>query len=307
MQFTWRAAMQAYTEKDWRNFVFFSANVQHLLGIHQLDIQQNLHRETINFSSQQAEMDPAKFQFDYNIFWLSPPERPQVILSFHFGYYRAVPALLVQRGYKLCIPVAKEVMLQQSQHYAAMLGDRWQKQVVFLDAEDPYLFFKLRQQMDLGYHIFCYLDGGVSAEKDFQAQKLSEIPFLNGSIKIKHGILHMAFLLQKNITVLIAKIAAENEPIVICTLSHWFKNWFPSARQFADYFSRIIYRDFEEVLLEYPEAWEAWLYLHKSMSPSSDEATWSATNRIISFRMKEKQLLFDKFTYLSYPFPVTIL
>ncbi|MBB1645593.1 hypothetical protein [Sphingobacterium sp. UME9] len=307
MQFTWRAAMQAYTEKDWRNFVFFSANVQHLLGIHQLDIQQNLHRAAINFSRRQAQTDATKFLFADNIFWLSPPERPQVILSFHFGYYRAVPAFLLQRGYKLCIPVAKEVILQQSQHYAALLGDRWQKQVVFLDAEDPYLFFKLRQQMDLGFHIFCYLDGGVSAAKDLQAQKLSEIPFLNGSIKIKHGILHMAFLLQKNITVLIAKIAAENEPIVICALSHWYSNWFPSARQFADYFSRIIYRDFEEVLLEYPEAWEAWLYLHKTMSPSSDVATWSANNRIISFSMQDKQLLLDKFNYLSYPLPVTIL
>jgi len=305
MQFTWRAVMQAYTEKDWRDFVFFSANVQHLLGIHQLDIQQNLHRAAINFSRRQAETDATKCQFEGKTYWISP-ERAQFILSFHFGYYRAVPAFLVQRGYKLCIPVAKEVMLQQSQHYAALLGDRWQKQVVFLDAEDPYLFFKLRQQMDLGFHIFCYLDGGVSAAKDFQAQKLSEIPFLNGSIKINHGILHMAFLLQKNITVLIAKIAAENEPIVICELSHWSKNWFPSGRQFTDYFSRIIYEDFEEVLLEYPEAWEPWLYLHRTMLPSSDEATWSVTNRIISFSMKEKQLLFDKFTYLSYPLPVTI-
>ncbi|MDF2849879.1 MULTISPECIES: hypothetical protein [Sphingobacterium] len=306
MQFTWRAAMQAYTEKDWRDFVFFSANVQHLLGIHQLDTQQNLHRAAINFSRRQAETDTTKFQFQDETNWILP-ERAQFILSFHFGYYRAVPAFLVHRGYKLCIPVAKDVILQQSQHYATLLGDRWQKQVVFLDAEDPYLFFKLRQQMDLGFHIFCYLDGGVSAAKDLQAQKLSEIPVLNGSIKIKHGILHMAFLLQKNITVLIAKIAAENEPIVICALSHWYKNWFPSARQFADYFSRIIYQDFEEVLLEYPEAWEAWLYLHKTMSPSSDVATWSENNRIISFSMQDKQLLLDKFTYLSYPLSVTIL
>lgn len=306
MQFNWRAAMQAYTEKDWRDFVFFSANVQHLLGIHQLDIQQNLHRATINFSRRQAETDTTKFQFQDETNWILP-ERAQFILSFHFGYYRAVPAFLLQRGYKLCIPMAKDVMLQQSQHYATLLGDRWQKQVVFLEAEDPYLFFKLRQQMDLGYHVFCYLDGGVSAAKDFQAQKLNEIPFLNGSIKIKHGILHMAFLLQKNITVLIAKIAAENEPIVICALSHWYKNWFPSAGQFADYFSRIIYQDFEGVLLEYPEAWEAWLYLHKTMSPKSDGATWPPTNRIISFNMKEKQLLLDKFTYLSYPLPVKML
>ncbi len=307
MQFIWKAAMQGYTEKDWRDFVFFSANVQHLLGIHQLDIQQNLHREVINFSRRQAQTDATKFLFADNIFWLSPPERPQVILSFHFGYYRAVPAFLVQRGYKLCIPVAKEVMIRQIKYYEGLLGEQWEEMVIFLEAEDPYLFFKLRRQMDLGYHIFCYLDGGVSAAKDLQAQKLSEIPFLNGSIKIKHGILHMAFLLQKNITVLIAKIAVESEPIVICTLSHWYPNWFPSARKFTDYFSRIIYQDFEEVLLEYPEAWEAWLYLHKTISPSSDVAAWSATNRIISFSMKDKQLLFDKFTYLSYPLPVKIL
>ncbi len=305
MQSTWKAAMNCYTEKDWRDFVLFSANVQHLLGIHQIDIQQNLHRAAINFSKRQAETDVTKFQFESKTYWISP-ERAQFILSFHFGYYRAVPAFLVQRGYKLCIPVAKEVMLQQSQHYAALLGDRWQKQVVFLDAEDPYLFFKLRQQMDLGYHVFCYLDGGVSTANDVQGQKLSEIPFLNGSIKIKHGILHMAFLLQKNITVLIAKIAAENEPIVIYELSHWYENWFPSGRQFTDYFSRIIYKDFEEVLLEYPEAWEAWFYLHRIMLPSSDVAIWPAkTSRIIFFNIKQKQLLLDKFTYLSYLLPGT--
>lgn len=307
MQFTWKAAMQAYSEKDWRDFVFFSANVQHLLGIHQLGIQQNLHREVINFSVRQAEMDPANFQFEDKTFWLSPPERPQVILSFHFGYYRAVPAFLVQRGYKLCIPVTKEVIIRQIKYYEDLLGEQWEEQVLFLEAEDPYLFFKLRRQLDLGYHIFCYLDGGVSAAKDSQTQKLSEIHFLNGSIKINHGILHMAFLLQKNITVLIAKIAAENEPIGICALSHWYPNWFPSARQFTDYFSRIIYDDFEEILLEYPEAWEAWLYLHRTMLPSSEESAWPTAGRMISFGNKGKQLLLDKFTYLSYLFPVTFL
>ncbi|WP_426790135.1 hypothetical protein [Sphingobacterium sp. WOUb80] len=305
MQFIWKAAMQGYTEKDWRDFVFFSANVQHLLGIHQLDIQQNLHRATINFSRRQAETDAIKFQFNDETYWLSP-ERAQFILSFHFGYYRAVPAFLVQRGYKLCIPVAKEVMSQQSQHYAALLGDRWQKQVVFLEAEDPYLFFKLRQQMDLGYHIFCYLDGGVSAAKEAQRSKLKKIPFLNGQISVQYGLLDMVHLLGKKLTVLIAEMPLENENITIRTLDHCDVNWYPNRNHFTEYYSRIIYEDFEEVLLEYPEAWEPWLYLHKTMSPSSDEATWSVTNRIISFSMKEKQLLFDKFTYLSYPLPVTI-
>ncbi|MDR0261965.1 MAG: hypothetical protein LBJ04_01935 [Sphingobacterium sp.] len=306
MQFIWKAAKQAYTEKDWRDFVFFSANVQHLLGIHQLGIQQNLHREVINFSVRQAEMDPAKFKFDDKSFRLSPPERPQVILSFHFGYYRAVPAFLVQRGYKLCIPVTKEVMIGQIKYDEELLGGQWEEQVLFLEAGDPYLFFKLRRQMDLGYHIFCYLDGGGYAVKDFPPQKLSEIPFLNGHIKINRGILHMAFLLQKNITVLIAKITEQNKPIGISTLSHWFANWFPSARQFTDYYSRIIYDDFEEAVLESPEAWEAWLYLHRIMLPSSDESAWPIASRVISFSIKGKQLLLDKFTYRSYVFPGTI-
>lgn len=306
MQFIWKAAMQGYAEKDWRDFVFFSANVQHLLGIHQLDIQQNLHRAAINFSRRQAETDVTKFQFKDETYWLSP-ERAQFILSFHFGYYRAVPAFLVQRGYKLCIPVAKEVMSQQSQHYAALLGDRWQKQVVFLEAEDPYLFFKLRQQMDLGYHIFCYLDGGVSAAKEAQRSKLKKIPFLNGQISVHYGLLDMVHLLGKKLTVLIAEMPLENENITIRTLDHCDVNWYPNRKHFTEYYSRIIYEDFEEILLEYPEAWEPWLYLHKTMSPSSDEATWSVANRIISFSMKEKQLLFDKLTYLSYRFPVTIL
>lgn len=305
MQFTWKAAMNGYTEKDWRDFVFFSANVQHLLGIHQLDIQQNLHRAAINFSRRQAETDATKFQFEDETFWLSP-ECAQFILSFHFGYYRAVPAFLVQRGYKLCIPVAKEVMSQQSQHYAALLGDRWQKQVVFLEAEDPYLFFKLRRQMDLGYHIFCYLDGGVSAAKGAQRRKLKKMPFLNGRISVQHGILDMAHLLGKKMTVLIAEMPIENEHITIRTLDHCDVNWYPNRKHFTEYNSRIIYEEFEEVLLEYPEAWEAWLYLHKTMSPSSDETKWPAANRIISFSNQEKQLLFDKFTYLSYLFPETI-
>lgn len=305
MQFTWKAAMQAYTEKYWRDFVFFSANVQHLLGIHQLDIQQRLYRAAINFSGRQAETDVTKFQFEDETFWLSP-ECAQFILSFHFGYYRAVPAFLVQRGYKLCIPVAKEVMSQQSQHYAALLGDRWQKQVVFLEAEDPYLFFKLRRQMDLGYHIFCYLDGGVSAAKGAQRRKLKKMPFLNGRISVQHGILDMAHLLGKKMTVLIAEMPIENEHITIRTLDHCDVNWYPNRKHFTEYNSRIIYEEFEEVLLEYPEAWEAWLYLHKTMSPSSDETKWPAANRIISFSNKEKQLLFDKFTYLSYLFPETI-
>ncbi|MDM1295292.1 hypothetical protein HX021_13470 [Sphingobacterium sp. N143] len=306
MQFNWKAAMLAYTEKDWREFVFFSANMQHLLGICNLDIQQNLHRAVINFSNRQAEVNVFGLQFDGKPSWLPPPEKPGFILTFHFGYYRAVPAFLLQLGYKLCIPVAEEIIDQQMQYYKDQLGDSWQQQVIFLKAEDPYLFFKLRRQMDRGYHVFCYLDGGLSAAKDAARYKLKEIQFLNGRIAVQHGILDMAHLLGKNLTILIAEIPLENNPVTIRTLDHCPVNWFPNRQYFTDYFIRVIYEDFEEVLLGHPEAWEAWLYLHKTMSPSSDESRWGIDQRIILFKNADQHLLLDKFTYLSYALPLHV-
>ncbi|RKO72535.1 hypothetical protein D7322_07010 [Sphingobacterium puteale] len=300
MQFTQTTDLPVYSEVTWRNFVFFSANVQHLLDVRALATQQKLYHHVCSFAALQAQADMDTFLFRDKTFWLAPPDRPAFILTFHFGHYRAVPIFLVRRGYRLCIPVSKDVRAQQEAYYSAHLGASFREQVLFLEAEDPHLFFKLRRHMDQGYHVLCYLDGGTGASVTADANKLTEIPFLNGSIRVRQGIVDMAWLLQKGIHTLIVEMPDEQNGLTICTLDYCDTKWYGDRKFFVNYYIKSIYQDFEDALLQHPEGWEAWLYLHKTMAPGSHESRWTTEQRMVLFKNQGQQLLLDKYTYLSY-------
>ncbi len=299
MDFTYKDAMQTYAEKDWMEFVFFAANVQHLLGINNFNTQQQLYLQACNYAIKQANTIGDKFRFEKKWMRLFPKEEPGFILTFHFGQYRGIPAFLLQQGYKLCIPVSKEVIAQQEQYYAEIMGEDWGSKLLFLEAEDPHLFFKIRHQMAQGFHVLCYLDGGVSAVAD-EERKLVKIPFLNGTISVQQGIIKMASLLKIKISVLIADPCSDNGVVVIRCLDFCDTSWYMYSKDFAEYYLRQIYLDFEDVLLLEPQAWEPWLYLHRNMRPDSEQGRWNGSSRLIPFKHNGSYLLLDKFTYLSY-------
>jgi len=300
MKFNCKDAMQTYAEKDWMEFVFFAANVQHLLGINSFNIQEQLYLQTCNYAVKQADVIGNKFRFQGHKMELLSMAEPGFILSFHFGQYRAIPAFLIQQGYKLCIPVSREVIAKQEQYYSELMGEGWGSKLLFLEAEDPHLFFKIRRQMGLGFHVLCYLDGAVSAVADEQ-RKLVKIPFLNGTISVQQGIIKMAYLLKTKISVLIADPHSDNGVVAIRCLDFCDTNWYMYHQDFAEYYLMQIYLNFEDVLLQDPQAWEPWLYLHRTMRPDSEQDQWNSRSRLILFKNNGRYLLFDKFAYLSYP------
>ncbi|OOG16341.1 hypothetical protein BWD42_21640 [Sphingobacterium sp. CZ-UAM] len=299
MELTYKDAMQTYAEKDWMEFVFFAATVQHLLGIKSFNTQEQLYLQVCNYAVKQANAIGDNFRFQGNRMGLLPIAEPGFILTFHFGQYRAIPAFLIERGYKLCIPVSREVIAQQEQYYLEIVGEDWGSKLLFLEAEDPHLFFKIRRQMGLGFHVLCYLDGGVSAVVDEQ-RKLLKIPFLNGTISVQQGIIKMASLLNAKISVLIADPSVDNGAVAIRCLDFCDTNWYMYSRDFAGYYLRQIYLDFEDVVLQDPQAWEPWLYLHRTMKPDSEKDKWTGKSRLIPFKHNGRHLLLDKYAYLSY-------
>lgn len=299
MQITWKDAMQTYAEKDWMEFVFFAANVQHLLGINNFNTQEQLYLQTCNYAIKQANIIGNNFRYQGHEGELLSIGESGFILSFHYGQYRTIPAFLIQQGYKLCIPVSREVIAQQAQYYVEIMGEDWGSKLLFLEAEDPHLFFKIRQQMAQGFHVLCYLDGGISAVAD-EERKLIKIPFLNGSISVQQGIIKMAYLLKTKINVLIADPCSSDGEVTIRSLDFCDTSWYRYSKDFAGYYLRQIYLDFEDVVLQYPHAWEPWLYLHRAMKPDSEKDKWTDTSRLIPFKHNGRFLLLDKFAYLSY-------
>lgn len=299
MKLNYKDAMHTYAEKDWLEFVFFAANVQHLLGINRFHTQQQLYHEVCNYAAKQAAVIADKFRFESVMMGRLSTEKPGFILTFHFGQYRAIPAFLIQQGYKLCIPVSRKVIAQQQQHYSNVMGEGCDSKLQFLEAEDPHLFFKIRQQMGLGFHVLCYLDGGASAATDEQ-RKLVKIPFLNGTISVQQGIIRMAHLLKTKIYVLIADPSSTDDVLLIRQIDYCDTSWYKYRKDFAAYYLRQIYWDFEDVVLQEPQAWEPWLYLHQTMKPASEQDKWTGRSRLIPFQNRGRYLLLDKFTYLSY-------
>ncbi|WP_343539449.1 hypothetical protein [Sphingobacterium thalpophilum] len=289
-----------YGEKDWMEFVFFAANVQHLLGVTDLAAQEKLYVRVNRFAHEQAAFDLNRIDFVDHTSGMPLPDEPSFILAFHFGQYRAIPAFLIQKGYRLCIPVSRLVLEQQQHYYASLLGERGCQQLLFLDAEDPQLFFKLRRHMEWGFHVFCYIDGGASALGALRSKRTA-IPFLEGSIWVQQGILEMAHLLKKPMSLLAAVPAETGGKLAVELLNRCDTTCGMGREAFAGHYIQSVYLEFAGLLVQYPYAWEAWLYLHRTMHPHSDILKWQDDSRLILFKNKEHYLLLDKFSYLSYP------
>lgn len=295
MRRTKLSSLKANPEK-WKLFAYQSANFQHILGTFDLEKQYQLFTDNQKFSEQRAQTPLECIETVLNETPAWDQGGPKMWVSFHLGYYQFLPLRLLFSGISLCLIVSKTVSQEYKVFYGNLLAKFRISGTLYLqEAEDPSIFYKLKRNLQKGYHIFVFADGAFGSIDDPKS-RLQEVDLLQGSIKVRCGYVRIARMFNLTILKIVDRSLSPGslEAPNICEITCKKKN---SAKDNLQNIIQNIYTSFEEDLLKCPQMWETWRYLHRYYYPSSCLQSWKTDQRIIPLKDTNEYLLLDKFTY----------
>lgn len=302
MDFTYESIETTLDTHEWTEFAFFSANFQHVMQICGLQSQLQYFDRTVKFAQLQTTIDLSQ-----RLATACGPalhhalQSPAFIVTFHFGFYRLIPVSLLKMGYRLALLVSRDVFDNQQAFYAKVLRPEWFDKLVFVRAEDPQLFFKIRQLRKKGYQILCYADGGAGAKPIDQAGPgTTKVVLGEAHLRARSGFADMAYLLGAPLCLLMPPI--EEEAIWdLAATEVYMPERCPSRRQFVKGVMDSLYAHLGQALIGAPHAWECWLYLHRTMPPKSFIEAWPIADRFMPFMQEQQGFVLDKGLYKIYP------
>lgn len=263
-----------------KRFAYASANFYQVTGIRGFEEELALFGKLEHFSSWRSKIHPEvacqTYALDNQA--LKPYlKAPQFWVSFHFGIYQFLPFRLLMQGASVCLVISRRVVEQFVEYYRKA-AEKYQPsgKLCFLEAEDPKLFFKLRQKVHLSFHPFVFADGNSGA---IQADQLScaSVRLSNAVLDVRQGYLRIAALLKLPVNLLLEE-STENELVSL------------RAERLADMvlddkqsLLEDLYHRFWNALEGNLHLWEAWYYLHHQLSLPVDSIDQAPCDRFIPF------------------------
>ncbi len=284
-------------------FALFTANIQHLLGCDVMEDASSIYENSKSYQLLQG--DKRLYDLDKGLpeAICAKLESTTFIATFHFGIYRTLPLQIVLAGHKICIPISKHVLESQRKFYEYVVGKDRAKNIVLLEAEDPFLFYKIRKCVASNYHTLCYIDGGSEVDFHPQIEKSSvQINLCKGLIFSKIAFVKFAAICKRPLMLVFDSGDKTGYGEVKYVSESYVFDSNKIAKDYAKCVIENMYARLVPCLIKRPYMWECWFYLHRFMSPKSSIKPWNHKNRFSVFVLDNKRYLFDKYTYVSYPF-----
>lgn len=192
---------------------------------------------------------------------------PSIISTFHTGSYRLINLFLMKNKIPYSLVVGKNVVQQEGEAfkkiYNSLPGNAGGNDFDIIDAENASVGLQMLRAIKNGRSLLLYMDGNTGAgAATTKNDNRCKIDFLGQQIFARKGI---AFLSH-----------AANIPIVTvtCYRGSWnnihlkfFNPIFPDANKergvFAEETTQKMYDLVAPIVKQYPEQWEAWIYIHK--------------------------------------------
>ncbi|MDE1192245.1 MAG: hypothetical protein PW786_08915 [Arachidicoccus sp.] len=245
---------------------------------------------------------------------------PSIICTFHLGSYRLINLLLVKQHVPFSLVISKKTVDTQGDTFKALyhqFGDNEdENDFKLIDAETPSAVLQMFRELKKGKSLVIYIDGNTGAGKN---SKLNEncwyIDFLNQQLAARTGIGFLSY--AANVPVL---PVISYRPCMERITLRFFDMIFPDLKTDRNVYSRNLTQQLYDIaapfIQEYPEQWEAWLYLHKVARVIKPLQVNTDTGALVSagmirfnsayfglFKTEEKYYLFDKSDYMSYLIP----
>lgn len=248
-------------EREWNDAMLFIANIRRYDSSLTVPKAVALYLSNKTIAECHANLDLVSL---YNLpfapdgEWEKVLEVPSLILGFHFGEFRKLPVQLMAAGIPICMLIARSVYDQHVRVFSFLMNNKRKGHITFVEAEDPNLFYKLKQFRNRGYWIRAYLDGakGVHASASLKDNKVTDVSFGSTRLKIRTGITDIAYLLKIPVFTM---MEGDNLPLISRTTD------FVSRKMFSENTIRQSMGLLASRIKSQPANWECWCYLHEDL------------------------------------------
>jgi lauroyl/myristoyl acyltransferase len=246
---------------------------------------------------------------------------PHIIASFHTASYRLLNHLLKQNDIPYTLVISKDGLQSQGEGFVKLCETTYGESFKMIDAEAPGALFAMIKEIKAGKSLLIYLDGNTgSGGKEINKEKLASIDFLNSKITVRKGASYLSYISN---TPIISSVCYRDgfDKIHIDFPTYIKPNPKEQREIYAKKAIQVVYNALGEYVKKYPDQWEAWTYLYKSIpfpknivSNITKEGEYQNEGKLPEKKMakfnlehyslftnNKKYFVMDKHNFLSYP------
>ncbi len=242
-------------------------------------------------------------------------ERPAIICTFHTGSYRIINSFLVKNNVPFSLVIGNSIIAAEGEDYHSLYktlaGQNEKTGFTIIDAENPGSGLQMLRELKRGRNLLLYMDGnsgaGVSTIKN---DNNCLVNFLHQQLYARKGIGFLAH--AANVPII---PAVNYRPGLNDVRLRFYDAILPDSCEGRDNFATKVTQQLYDILSsfvrQYPEQWEAWMYLHKVASITNllIPLKGKTSGTMVRFNLKDygvfqldkKPFLFQKNSYTSYP------
>ena len=237
-----------------------------------------------------------------------------IICTFHLGSYRLLNLFLATNKVPFSLVVSENVVREQGKLFDELHERFGAGNISLIAAEAPNSALAMMKELKKGRNLLIYIDGNTgSGDATLHNDNGCSISFLNQRIVARKGIGFLAHAAGVPVLPAICYRPSELDVRI-----RFFDLIMPDKSQerteFAHALVQRIYDIASPFIKQYPEQWEAWLYLPKvtqviNKFPRGITGKWSLRSsafvfnsmRFGLFKTSKRPYLFDKESFVSYP------
>lgn len=182
----------------------------------------------------------------------------------------------------------------------------------FIEFEAPNVAFQILRELRSGRNVFVYLDGFRGNLNNISSE-CAIINFLEQKLYVKKGIIQLASIANVPLITGLSYRKSKNDVRL-----HFFDpiqdDKSKDREDFVQDTLENVYNQFSYFVNQYPEQWEAWMYLYKQMVIETNTQEYEKkevidfnnsqlyfnSKRFGIFKILDENFLFDRYKFISY-------
>ena len=276
--------LKTYVEHKWdtlalKNFHFLSANLSKCLPDIPMSTHKYMYRKILSFRALQS-ID-TRFYQNFNSVKgvddfsekIKNIKNPGIFVSYHLGSFRSALALLIKANIDVVLIIdplpyelQKDHIIEQYKQVKAHFNST--SDLIIFPADKKDLSVQILAKTSKNYSVLAFVDGNTGYNGAFNQKNTVKVDFLGQKVAFRRGLAMLSYFTKCPMYPMLSYYDEHLKP-------HWeiLDPIYPDAEMKADDFAdqtiKKLFGILEKALIQYPDQWEGWLYLHKFMDIDS--------------------------------------